>query len=74
MKYEGPERRSDPRLTDDEITAIAAKVKELVLAEIYADIGKGMVSRVLRWLVVFGAGLAMYLTAKGYISAEELIK
>ena len=66
MRYEGNERR-EIRLSDEEIEAIARRVKKLAMDEIYAEIGKGVVKRVLWSLGLGGAAITLYLTAKGYI-------
>lgn len=64
--YHGPERRRS-RLSDEEFHDLAKEIKKLALGEIYADIGKGVVKRLL-WLVgLGGSGAVAYLTMKGYI-------
>ena len=55
------------RLTEEELDYLIKGVKKQILDEIYADIGKGVVKRVL-WLLGFGgAGITAYFTYKGYI-------
>lgn len=55
------------RLTEDQLDYVIKVVKKQAMDEIYADIGKGVVKRIL-WLLGFGgAGLTAYLTYKGYI-------
>jgi len=61
--YKGDERRS---LSDEDIHRIAKEAKNLALEEIYAEIGRGVVKRIL-WLLGLGASaLAAWLTYKGY--------
>lgn len=65
--YNGPERRKPERLDEEDFHAIAEKAKKLALDEIYADIGKGVVKRLL-WLLGLGSsGAVAYLSMKGYI-------
>lgn len=64
--YTGPERRQD-RLSDEQFQAIAREAKKLALDEIYAEIGKGVVKRLL-WLFGLGtSGAVAWLTYRGYI-------
>lgn len=63
----GNERRTHERLTNEEVEAIALRAKELVMAEVYAEIGKGVVSRLVWLLGLAGTALVTYLTAKGYL-------
>ena len=66
-EYKGKERRHYVQLSDEQFEAIAERAKEIAKEEIYADIGKGVVKRVL-WLLGLGTTtLAAYLAAKGYI-------
>lgn len=56
------------RLSEEQLDYIIKGVKKQAMDEIYADIGKGVVKRIL-WLLGFGgAGLTAYLTLKGYIT------
>lgn len=64
--YTGIERRKS-RLTDEEFHSLAREIKKLALDEIYADIGKGVVKRLLWLLGLGGSGAVAYLTMKGYI-------
>lgn len=55
------------RLSEDQLDYVIKGVKKQAMDEIYADIGKGVVKRIL-WLLSFGgAGLTAYLTYEGYI-------
>lgn len=55
------------RLPEDQLDYIIKGVKKQAMDEIYADIGKGVVKRIL-WLLGFGgAGITAYLTYKGYL-------
>lgn len=54
------------RLPEDQLDYIIKGVKKQAMDEIYADIGKGVVKRILWLLGVGGAGLTAYLTIKGY--------
>lgn len=66
-EYKGKERRQYIQLSDEQFEAIANRAKEIAKEEIYADIGKGVVKRIL-WLLGLGStGLVVYLSAKGYI-------
>jgi len=65
--YNGAERRKVSRLSNDEFHELAREVKKLALEEIYADIGKGVVKRLLWLLGLGGSGAVAYLTMKGYI-------
>ena len=60
-------RRKYENLTDDEIKAIANETKRLALEEIYSEIGKGVVKRLLWLFGLGGSGLTAYLTYKGFI-------
>ena len=65
--YQGPERRKIARLSDEEFLALAREVKKQALEDIYAEIGKGVVKRLL-WLLGLGSsGAVAYLSYKGYI-------
>lgn len=65
--YKGQERRKIERLSDEEFYDLAREVKKLALEEIYAEIGKGVVKRVM-WLFGLGSsGAIAWLTYKGYI-------
>lgn len=62
------QERRNIRLSEDQLDYIIKGVKKQAMDEIYADIGKGVVKRIL-WLLGFGgAGLTAYLTLKGYIT------
>lgn len=65
--YKGSERRRSNQITNDDIERIAKRAKDLALEEVYADIGKGVVKRLLWILGIGGTGLAVYLSSKGYI-------
>lgn len=61
------EERRLVRISEDQLDYIIKGVKKQAMDEIYADIGKGVVKRVL-WMLGFGgAGFTAYLAAKGYI-------
>lgn len=65
--YHGPERRQATRLTNEEFDAIAEEAKRRALDDIYTEIGKGVVKRIL-WLLGLGSsGAVAWLTYKGYI-------
>ena len=65
--YTGPERRKIARLSEEEFHLLAREIKRLALEEIYADIGKGVVKRIL-WLLGLGStGAVAWMTYKGYI-------
>ena len=66
-EYKGKERRHYVQLSDEQFEAIAERAKEIAKEEIYADIGKGVVKRLL-WLLGLGSSSTLaYLTYKGYI-------
>lgn len=61
------QERRNIRLSEDQLDYIIKGVKKQAMDEIYADIGKGVVKRIL-WLLGFGVtGLTAYFTYKGYI-------
>lgn len=63
MAQKHEEEKSVYRLTEDDREAI----KNQILDEIYTEIGKGVVKRLL-WLLGLGAAALLgYLTSKGYI-------
>jgi len=65
-KYEGPERRVQPHLTDGQIEAIAEKAAgravELMTQGVYKSIGKSVVEKF--FYIVGVLTLALYLWAK----------
>ena len=64
---EKEDERGYLQLSNEQFEAIAKRAKEIAMEEIYADIGKGVVKRIL-WLLGLGsAGLASWLTYKGYV-------
>jgi hypothetical protein len=65
--YKGAERRKVSRLSNEEFHELAKEVKKLALDEIYADIGKGVLKRLLWLFGLGGSGAVAYLTMKGYI-------
>lgn len=74
-EYNGPERRRQVHLTDDQIEAIAehaaAKAVEKMTAATYQAIGKGLVSK-LFWLVgVLGVGLYFWGLKTGIITPPK---
>ena len=66
-EYKGKERRQYVQLSDEQFEAIAERAKEIAKDEIYADIGKGVVKRILWLLGLGGSGIVAYLTLHGYI-------
>lgn len=65
MNDETNERRKI-RLTEAQLDYIIKGVKKQALDEIYAEIGKGVVKRMLWLFGAGGSGLAAYLAYKGY--------
>lgn len=62
---DGKDRRL-VRLPEDQLDYIIKGLKKLAMDEIYAEIGKSVVKRIL-WLFGAGAfGLTAYLSYKGY--------
>ena len=59
------EEKRHLRLTEHELDYIIKGVKKQALDEIYAEIGKGVVRRVLWALGLIGTGIAGWLTLKG---------
>jgi len=66
MNDERKDRRKI-RLTEDELDYIIKGVKKQALDEIYAEIGKGLVKRLLWLFGAGGTGLMAYLSYKGYV-------
>ena len=65
--YIGEERRKGPRLSQGEFHAIVQEAKKQALDEVYADIGKGVVKRIL-WLLGIGTtAFATWVASKGYL-------
>lgn len=65
--YQGPERRQNPTLSDEQIERIAERAAEVALEKVYTSIGKSVVSKFL-WLV--GAGtlaVAAWLNRSGHL-------
>lgn len=58
--------RRKVRLTEDQLDYLVKGLKKQIMDEIYADIGKGVVKRILWVLGIGGAALASWLTLKGY--------
>lgn len=63
MDYQGPERRTGPSLTEEQIDLIAERAAERALEKVYAQIGKSIVQKFL-WLVG-AASLAVLAWMKG---------
>ena len=61
--YNGPERRKQAHLTEEQIEHIAEKAAEVALERVYTQIGKSVVSKFL-WLVG-AATLAVLAYVKG---------
>ena len=59
------EERRHIRLTEHELDYIIKGVKKQAMDEIYADIGKGLVRRVLWILGAIGTAITGWLTYKG---------
>lgn len=59
------ERRSEKRLTEEELDALSARVKERIMDEIYGEVGRAVLKRSLQVLIVGVAALGAYLTGKG---------
>lgn len=68
--YSGPERRRLP-LTDDQIEEIAEraaqKAIEKMTANLYQEIGKGLVSKLLTVIGVLVTLFSIWATGKGFI-------
>lgn len=62
-RKDGPERRKNQGLSDEEIEAI----KEQLLASIYEDIGRSVVKKLLWALGAVLAALLAWATARGYL-------
>lgn len=66
------ERRRDWRLSDEEMAAVVAgaasaaaeKAADLVFERFYAEVGKGVLKRVVAFLFLILASVASYLTGK----------
>ena len=71
--YTGPDRRSRPSLTDDQIEMIAQRAAELAVqkmtTDIYANVGKSVVQKVF-WMV----GVIVTAVVLGNASIKELLK
>ena len=65
MNDEQREERRHIRLTDHELDYIIKGLKKQVLDEIYAEIGKGLVRRILWALGLVGTGITGWLAYKG---------
>ena len=65
MNDEQREERRHIRLTDHELDYIIKGVKKQALDEIYAEIGKGVVKRVLWAVGLIGTGITGWLAYKG---------
>ena len=65
MNDEPREERRHIRLTEHELDYIIKGVKKQALDEIYAEIGKGVVRRVLWALGLIGTGITGWLAYKG---------
>ena len=64
------EERRIVRLSEEQLEYIIKGVKKQAMDEIYADIGKGVVRRILWVLGLIAAGLLGYLAAKGHIQIK----
>jgi len=73
VSYDGPERRSAPALTDEQIEHIAQKAAELAVqkmtTEIYASVGKNILHKLFWALGVMAAAVTI-----GNVSLKELLK
>jgi len=68
MKYNGPERRHNVQLSDEDFerltNAAAEKAKEFALQDIYTAVGKSVVSKILWVLGLAAAAVWAALTIK----------
>ncbi len=58
------ERRSEKRLTEEEMEAIASRVKSQIMEDIYGEVGKAVLKRVAHALVIVAVGFLSYIGAK----------
>lgn len=68
MTYNGPDRRQNVRLPDEEferlVKAAAKEAKEMALRDIYIAVGKSVVSKILWLLGATGTAVAAWLHFK----------
>lgn len=64
MKYNGPERRQNVKLSDEDLEKIATRAKELALRDIYVAVGKSVISKIMWVLGASGAAVAAWFQFK----------
>ena len=63
-EYTGPERRAQGRLTEEEMAALAQRIKELIMEDIYGEIGKAVLKRLAAAVVTGGAIIVAWIGGK----------
>lgn len=69
--YEGPERRREAHITDEQIEEIAKKAATIAVQqftdEMYKSVGKTVISKALTLIGIVAVGLYTLAIAKGWI-------
>jgi hypothetical protein len=63
-EYNGEERRAQPSLTEEMLDAIAERAAKRVMDNVYRDVGKSLLQKVMWAVGVFAVALAMWLSGK----------
>jgi hypothetical protein len=67
MEYNGPDRRKNVRLSNEDFERIKAEVKQELRQELLAEIGSSALSQ-LRWILFLGfIASATWLAGKGFL-------
>lgn len=64
MNYEGEERRSHPPLTEEMMDAIAERAAKRVMDNVYREVGKSLLTKLVWAVGVVGVAIAMWLSGK----------
>lgn len=65
--YSGPDRRSQPHLTDAQIEMIAERAAEKALEKVYSEVGKSVAHKLLWMLGAAVIGLFAWLSGHGLV-------
>jgi hypothetical protein len=63
-EYTGEERRAHPPLTEEMMDAIAERAAKRVMDNVYREVGKSLLTKIVWAAGVIGVGIAMWVSGK----------